>query len=149
MSPNAQYLLRIGPNNPNEEYKINNTTLKAVSEQNDLGVTVTGDLKWESHITKIVKKTNSFIYLVKQAFRDHSVDMVMKVYKSYIRPKLEYAVAVWNPYYVKDIEILERVQRRVTKIPAELQDVPYPEMMQRLQLTTLRKKTEGGSHRDI
>lgn len=137
-------VLRIGPNNPKQEYSLNNTILSSVAEQNDLGVTITSDLKWESHIAKIAKKANSFVYLIKHAFRDHSVKMIAKLYKSYIRPKLEYAFAVWNPYYIKDIERLEKIQRRVTKIPPELQNLPYPERLARFQITTLKERRHRG-----
>ena len=66
--------------------------------------------------------------------------MVLKLYKSYIRPKLEYAYTVWNPYYVKDIEMIERVQRRVTRLPLELRDLPYETRLNILSLTTLRDR---------
>lgn len=137
-------VLKIGPNNPNKEYILNNTMLSTVSEQNDLGVTITSDLKWENHIVKIAKKCNSFVYLIQRTFKDHSIEMIAKLYKSYIRPKLEYAYTVWNPYYIKDIEILEKIQRRVTKIPLELQNMTYTERLAKFNITTLRERRHRG-----
>lgn len=137
-------VLRIGPNNPNEPYFLNNKALATVSAQNDLGIIVTSDLKWENHIAIIVKKANSFIYLIKRAFKDHSSEMIGHIYKSFIRPKLEYAFAVWNPYFIKDIELLEKVQRRTSKIPPELRDLTYPERLARLNLTTLKERRHRG-----
>ena len=81
-------VLRIGPNNPNHEYHLNECALKSVNEQSDLGVLITSDLKWESHINKICKKANSFVYLINQAFKDHSIEMISTLYKSYIDQKL-------------------------------------------------------------
>ena len=137
-------VLRIGLNNPNEEYVLNNTTLATVTKQNDLGVIVSSDLKWENHVVKVTKKANSFVFLVQQAFKDHSAKMILHLYKSFIRPKLEYAFVVWNPYFVKDIELLERVQRRITKIPPELKNLPYTERLARLNLTSLRERRHRG-----
>ena len=70
--------------------------------------------------------------------------MVLKLYKSYIRPKLEYAYTVWNTYYKKDMEMIERVQRRVTRLPLELRDLPYETRLNILSLTTLRDRRTRG-----
>ena len=50
-----------------------------------------------------------------------------------------YAFTVRNPYYIKDIELLERIQRKVTKIPGKLKHVPYPERLIGFNFTTLRE----------
>ena len=64
------------------------------------------------------------IYLIQKAFHDRSIQLILKLYKMYIRPILEHAQSVWSPYYLKDIEALERVQRKVTRIPLELRTYP-------------------------
>ncbi|XP_050315649.1 uncharacterized protein LOC126750168 [Anthonomus grandis grandis] len=135
-------VLRIGPDNPDNEYFLDGCALKSVNEQNDLGVLITSDLKWERHITRICKKANSLVYLIKQAFRDHSIEMISTLYKSYIRPKIQYAFVVWNPK--EDIDQLEKLQRKVTKIPYELSEMPYPEKLIRFGLTTLRERRHRG-----
>lgn len=66
------------------------------------------------------------------------------IYKTYVRPKLEYAHAVWSPYYAKDIEALERVQRRFTRIPTTLADTPYNERLAAFGLTTLKERRDRG-----
>lgn len=137
-------VLHIGNNNPNQAYFLGKTEITSVLQQRDLGVLVTGDLKWEQHITQIIKKANTQIYLIKTAFRDHSCEMILKLYKTFVRPKIEYAQCIWSPYYVKDIEALERVQRRITKIPSQLKDLPYENRLQELKLTTLRERRMRG-----
>lgn len=137
-------VLSIGTNVVEHPYSLNNTTLRHVSEQSDLGVIVTCDLKWETHISKIVKKANSFTYCMQKAFQDRSVDTILKIYKYFIRPKLEYAQAIWSPYFVKDIDILERSQRRISKIPFETSNEDYSTRLSRLQLTTLRQRRLRG-----
>ena len=57
---------------------------------------------------------------------------------------LEYAQTVWSSYFVKDIEVLERVQRRVTRIPLELRGLPYEERLYQLNLTSLRERRQRG-----
>lgn len=137
-------VLHLGRNNPRIIYTINGTVVKSVSSQRDLGVVITEDLKWETHINCMVKKANSLVYMVKKAFSDKSISLVGKVYRSFIRPKLEYCHSIWNPYYSKDIELVERVQRRVTKIPTEMKSVTYEERIKLYGIPTLKARRDRG-----
>ena len=144
LNVNKCTVLHIGPNNRNNTYLLKGLPLTNVDHQKDLGVIVSNDLKWENHIAMIVKRANSLIYLIRRAFKNHSCNTIMQIYKTYIRPLLEFAVSSWNPYFAKDIEILEKVQRQVTKIPPELKDLPYEERCSRLKLTSLRERRQRG-----
>uniref|UniRef100_A0A8D9ENY2 Uncharacterized protein n=1 Tax=Cacopsylla melanoneura TaxID=428564 RepID=A0A8D9ENY2_9HEMI len=66
------------------------------------------------------------------------------LYKSYIRPTIEYANVIWNPYFVKDINMLERIQRTATKIPKQLKNKPYEERLTILELTTHQQRRHRG-----
>ena len=67
-----------------------------------------------------------------------------KLYTTYVRPHLEFAVAVWNPYRKNDIDILEKVQRRATKVSRELHGVSYENRLKRLKLTSLVERRRRG-----
>ena len=136
--------LHIGLNNPKNNYVLNNVSLKQVEQQRDLGLIMRSDLKWESHIASIVKKANTMLFLIQKAFETKTVNLVAKLYKSHVRPILEYAHSVWNPYYVKDIELLEGVQRRATRIPATLKGSAYEERLRVFGLPTLRERRMRG-----
>lgn len=110
----------------------------------DLGITITSDLKWETQISKMCKKGNTMIYLIQKSFTNLSREMIVGLYKSYVTPKLEYAQSIWNPYYVKDIDQIEGVQRRITKLPMELGDLPYGMRLDQLDLTTLKERRTRG-----
>lgn len=137
-------VLHLGGTNPGHQYNIGTQRIASVTEQRDLGIVVSKDLKWEKHISSIVKKANSFTYMISRAFVNLSPDMILKIHKSFIRPKLEYAQSVWSPYYIKDIEALERVQRRVTRLSPELRPLPYEGRLERLGLTTLYQRRLRG-----
>ena len=137
-------VLGLGSNNPNNLYHLYGSQLQRAQDQRDLGVTISADLKWEKHITSIVKRANSLIYLSKIAFLNASPQMILKLYKTYIRPKLEYAQSVWNPYYKKDKDLIEKVQRRVTKMPHELREDSYLDRLRKLGLTTLEQRRLRG-----
>lgn len=144
LNNNKCTVLHLGRNNPKLQYSLNNSFLQSVELQKDLGVFISQDLKWESHIAHIVKKANSLIYLIQRAFSNTSVEMISKLHKTFIRPKLEYACTVWNPYYIKDITLLERVQRKITRIPDVNKHLSYAERLTNFNIPTLKERRERG-----
>lgn len=137
-------VLHIGNKNPKLTYTLNGTQLQPVKQQTDLGVIITEDLKWENHITTITKKANSFIYLIRKAFGTLTPEMMLKIYKTYVRPLLEYAFQAWSPYFVKDIDQIEKVQRGFTKVPRKLKRLSYEDRLEMLKLGTLKERRERG-----
>ena len=74
--------------------------------------------------------------------RDKTI--IIRLYKSLIRPKLEYCIQAWNPSLIKDIELLEQVQHRATKLIPEIAHLSYHERLKRLNLTTLELRRHRG-----
>ena len=58
-------------------------------------------------------------------------------YKSLVRPHLEYCIQAWRPYLTQDIEMLEKVQRRATKMVYGFNDLTYEQRLRRLCITIL------------
>ena len=125
-------------------YTIEGEKIQPVMTQKDLGITISWDLKWESHIINIVKRANSLLYLIRKAFSTITSELFLKLYKTYVRPLLEYSYQVWNPYFRKDIEHLEKVQRRATKLVLTLRNKPYEARLKELRLTTLEERRQRG-----
>jgi hypothetical protein len=122
-------------------YYINNVQLIAVTDEKDLGVIVSQDLKWEKHINGIVAKASAKLYCVQKAFlMPLNQALFLTIYKTYIRPILEYASSIWSPHYNKDIVILEKIQRRATRSVAGIRNLPYPERLHVLGLCPLRDR---------
>ena len=61
-----------------------------------------------------------------------------------MRPHLEFAISVWNPFLKRDINILEKVQRRATRMPKLLKGVQYEERLNQLKMTTLKTRRLRG-----
>ena len=66
-------------------------------KQKDLGLLVTSEPKWETHIAYIVKKANTLTFMVRNVFADKSAETIPIIYKTLLSPKLEYSGRVWNP----------------------------------------------------
>ena len=105
--------------------------------EKDLGVLVYSNLTFKEHIASKVKTANQMMGIIKQAFTVLDKQMFLSLYKSLVRPHLEYAQAAWSPCLQGQIDELERVQRRATKIVPGLHRLSYVERLQMLKLPTL------------
>ena len=72
------------------------------------------------------------------------IDMILALNKSLIRPHLEYCIQAWRLFLVKDVDLLERVQRRATKLVHSIKSRPYDERLRLLGLTTLELRQTRG-----
>ena len=73
-----------------------------------------------------------------------SKDNIVRLYKALVRPKLEYCIQVWSPYLRKDIDMIERVQRRATKMIEGLSKLGYDERLRKTGLISLEKRRVRG-----
>ena len=111
--------------------------LEEVTNEKDLGVTVDAKLNFKIHISQKIAKANSMLYLIKNCFQHLDEKMFLLLYKSLVRPHLEYASTVWSPITKEDIIRIEGVQRRATKLLPSLSTLTYRERMIKLQLPSL------------
>ena len=135
-------ILHIGKDNPNFDYQMedkdgNSTNLIVVNCEKDLGVYVQDNLKFDKHISLTVNRANRLVGLIKRAFSYLDEETLLVLYKTLIRPILDYGNLIWFPTLKKDIRAIENVQRRVTKILPQLSNLCYEEWLKKLSLSTL------------
>ncbi len=80
--------------------------------------------------------------LIVHSFETMDKALFLTLYKSKVRPIVEYGCTVFAPLFKKDVIILEKVQRKATKCLKELRDKPYPERLRQLNLPTLVYRRE-------
>jgi len=143
-------VMHIGRKNPRIKYYMKDSTngrsheLGETDLERDLGVYMSSNLKCRGQVNHAVRKANSVLGTLKRTFMSRNMTIWSKLYKTYIRPHLEFAISAWNPYLKGDIQRLERVQRRATKVAQELKGMTYIDRLKRLDLTTLEKRRERG-----
>ena len=134
--------------NQHLDYSLNNCILKKTGQEKDLGVLTSGTLLWNDQIESCISKANQMICWITRNLISREKLLMLRVYKTLIRPHLEYCVQLWNPaaehgnWYL--ILRIEGVQRRFTRMIEEVGLLPYSERLQILGLTTLVERRSRG-----
>ena len=95
------------------QYTMMVVALAEVKHHPYLGVELSDDLTWATHITKITGKANRSLNYMSRNLHDCPQKVKETAYKSFVRPNLAYASSVWDPHLKKEIAAPEKVQRRV------------------------------------
>ena len=133
-------VMHFGKNNAKAEYKMNERRLAEITEEKALGVIISNNLKADKQCDKAANKGNQILGLIKRTIISRKKKVILNLYKTLVRPHLEYCIQAWRPHLVKDIEKLEEVQRRATKMIEECRGKSYKERIQMLGLTTLETR---------
>ena len=96
-------------------YHLHNHTLESVTSAKYLGVTLTKNLSWDTHIDQVCNKANKTLGFLRRNLKIGSTKVKESAYKTFVRPILEYACTVWDPYTQDKINQLEAVQRRAAR----------------------------------
>ena len=99
--------------------------IETASEEKDLEVTFQQDLKFSSHIAEKVYKANNTLSLIVRTFDYIEKASFILLYKSLVRPRVEYGNTIRYPFLRKDIESVEKIQKRATKLISELKNMTY------------------------
>ena len=110
----------------------------------DLGVIVDEKLRFEEHISEKINKAYSMLGIIKRNFKYLDSKSFVMLYKSMVRNYLEYAVSVWSPSKKGVIEMIEKVQKRATKMIANCKDLCYINRLKLLKLPTLKYRRLRG-----
>ena len=141
--------LHIGQANAKKNYLMNNTVLLSTEREKDVGVVVSSDMKVSEQCGIAARKGNQILGLIRRniAYRDKR--LIIPLYISLVRPHLEYCIQAWRPHMRKDIDKLERVQRRATRLISEISQLSYEERLQKCRLTNLETRRIRGDQIEV
>jgi hypothetical protein len=120
-----------------ESFTLIEVELERASEVKDLGILFTKNLNFTNHITSIIGKAKQRLFLIHKSFITCDPAALIKAFKVYVRPLLEYCSQVWSPHHITEISRIESVQRVFTKKLAGYEGLSYGERLIKASLPTL------------
>jgi len=137
-------VIHLGNENLKHKYSLCGSVLRDSTKERDLGIIVDSSMKFTEQCNTAIKNANSTLGLIRRTIKYKSQNIITKLYKALVRPKLEYCVQAWRPYLKKNIDNLEKVQHRATKMIDEYKGLKYEDRLVKTGLTTLEERRTRG-----
>ena len=131
-------------NNPKHNYHMNGRILEKIDFPNDLGVLRDTEIKLYQQTSSAVKKANQILGLIEKPFVAKNEENIPVIYKTIVRPLIEYANIIREPIYKGDQKSVEAVQRRATKLLLTISHLPYEARLRHLNLPLLQHRRRRG-----
>ena len=135
--------IHIGHGNMDKEYKMGDAVLGRTTQE----ITFS-DMKVAEQCRIAALKGNQILGLIRRTITYKEKQLIVPLYKAIVRPHLEYCIQAWRPYR-KDIDKLERIQRRATKMIPQLRDLSYESRILQCGLTTLETRRLRGDQIEV
>ena len=136
-SEHILFSTKSNPPNSQHQFFINDKPIPHSNLVKDLGIKLCSNFKWSAQISNLTSKATYLSFNILRSFKSLDPSLYINLFKSHIRPLLEYNTPIWNPILITDIKAIEKVQRKFTRRLCQKINIKFSSYTNRLDILKL------------